>query len=91
MSMKHIPCRERLSSLSPGESGSIEFIEEASTIGRRMEEMGLHRGARIRCERISFLGDPGAYRIGETGTVVALRRTDAQAVHIRREDNAPWA
>ncbi len=84
-------CQSRLSSLSPGQSACIEHIDQDSAISRRMEDMGLHAGVCIRCERISFLGDPGAYRIGDTGTVVALRRTDAQAVHIREDGHSPWA
>lgn len=81
----------RLSSLAPGQSACIEHIESTSAIRRRMEDMGLHPGVRICCERISFLGDPGAYRIGDTGTVVALRGIDAQTVHIREDGDAPWA
>ncbi len=91
MGTKKMPYIDRLSSLLPGQSACIEHIDQYSTLARRMEDIGFHPGVSIRCERISFLGDPGAYRIGDTGTVVALRRTDAQAVHIREDGHSPWA
>lgn len=90
MSMKQTTQRTRLSDLSPGQSACIERIDETSAIGRRMQDIGLHPGTRIYCERISFLGDPGAYRIGGTGTVVALRRADAQAVYVRKDGRTSW-
>ena len=80
---------ERLSELPPGRIARIQHIDESVSIRRRMEDLGIHAGSCISCERRSVLGDPCAYRIGQTDTVVALRRCDAMSVHIREEVD-PW-
>lgn len=85
------PCPRRLCDLPPGHSARIQHIDPTCTLCHRMKDMGLREGACIYCERRSLLGDPCAYRIGQTGTVVALRRCDAHAVHIREDGEFPWA
>ena len=81
----------RLCDLPPGHKARIQHIDPTSNLCQRMNDIGLRKGTYVYCERRSFLGDPCAYRIGQTGTVVALRRRDAQTVKIREEGDAPWA
>ena len=91
MSTSKQPRLRRLCDLPPGHSARIQHIDPTSTLCRRMNDLGLRKGVQIYCERRSLLGDPCAYRIGRTGTVVALRRCDAHAVKIREDGDRPWA
>lgn len=85
------PRRRRLCDLSPGHGARIQHIDPSSALCHRMADMGLREGTFVYCERRSILGDPCAYRIGHTGTVVALRRCDAYAVYIREDGDHLWA
>ena len=70
----------RLTELSPGQQACICWIDPRTPLAERFGDLGLYVGARIRCVRSSFLGDPVAYRIVGTDTVLAIRCNDA--VHI---------
>ena len=91
MSISKEPCSPRLCDLPVGGSAQIQYIDDTSPLCRRMTDLGLRTGAWVCCERRSFLGNPAAYRIGQTGTVIALRHGDAHAVHIREVGDLPWA
>lgn len=101
--MKHetySPCEDSLAVLMPGQSALVVSMDPSSSLAARLGDLGVANGTRIRCERISLLGDPRAYRIfpgftqtGETeedfhqivgGTVVALRYRDAVRIKVRR-------
>jgi Fe2+ transport system protein FeoA len=51
---------------------------------RRMMDLGILPGTRIESVMSSPLGDPIAYRI--RGSVIALRREQAQQIEIAREE-----
>ena len=64
--MKHpIPTAPMISldQLAVGELGRIQYIDKASPMYGRMEDIGIYPGAYIRCERVSLFGDPVAYRL----------------------------
>lgn len=67
-----------LSSLSPGESASIECILTHKPIRRRLQDIGLIKGETVTCLQKSFFGDPTAYLV--RNVVVAIRREDADEV-----------
>ena len=67
-----------LSSLSPGESASIECILTHKPIRRRLQDIGLIKGETVTCLQKSFFGDPTAYLV--RNDVVAIRREDADEV-----------
>ncbi|MGN1445925.1 MAG: ferrous iron transport protein A [Eubacteriales bacterium] len=100
--MKHetySSCEDSLAALMPGQNALVVNIDPTSPLAIRLGDLGIAEGTRIRCERISLLGDPRAYRIfpgfmqtGEdedfheivVGTVVALRYRDAVGIKVRR-------
>lgn len=67
-----------LSSLSPGESASVECILTHKPIRRRLQDIGLIKGETVTCLQKSFFGDPTAYLV--RNVVVAIRREDADEV-----------
>ncbi|MCQ2429512.1 MAG: ferrous iron transport protein A [Clostridia bacterium] len=80
----------RLSDVKPGCSAEVLHIDERSGLFRRLGDLGIRSGTRLYVERISLFGDPAAYRVipedgarRHTGTVIALRREDAQALTVR--------
>jgi DtxR family Mn-dependent transcriptional regulator len=79
---------DRLTTLAPGRSAIVEALDDAlqGFTRRRMLDLGLTPGARIRAEYASFLGDPMAFRV--RGSLVALRRDQARHVLIRPNGNA---
>ena len=80
----------RLSDVKPGCSAEVLHIDDHSSLFRRLGDLGIRSGTRLYVERISLFGDPAAYRVipedgarRHTGTVIALRREDAQALTVR--------
>jgi ferrous iron transport protein A len=81
-----------LSSLSQGEHGTVLAViddgqslgdEQASTIARRLLELGFVPGAEFEVVARMWPGDePLAVRVG--GSMFALRRREAQAIRVRR-------
>ena len=77
--------RERLADLSMGETAEVLGFT-ANCRGperRRMLDLGLIPGTRVRAEIRSPGGDPTGYRI--RGAVIALRRDQAEQIQIDRE------
>lgn len=66
-----------LNKLKIGEEG---LVTEASKNNRRLKDLGLVKGARVKCVLKSPLGDPAAYDI--CGAVVAIRKEDASSVKV---------
>lgn len=81
-----------LSSLMQGEHGTVLAViedgqslgdEQASTIARRLLELGFVPGAELEVVARMWPGDdPLAVRVG--GSMFALRRREAQAIRVRR-------
>ncbi len=67
--------------MSVGELAEAVGIETEGKIRRRLTELGIVRGARIKCVGVSPLGDPKAYFI--RGSVLALRAVDTKKITVR--------
>lgn len=52
---------------------------------RRLMDLGVLPGVEVTAESTSPLGDPTAYRV--RGTVIALRRGQAQSIHVVPRDD----
>ncbi|MBO5930373.1 MAG: ferrous iron transport protein A [Clostridia bacterium] len=72
--------RRCLSLLHPGESGRVVSLSCESGIKRRLQDLGLVAGTKVRCLQQSPLGDPTAFLI--CGAVIALRREDSENILI---------
>lgn len=70
-----------LSSLCEGESCKIAELLPSGTMSERLRELGFTTGTRVTCLQRSFSGDPTAYLV--KGTVIALRKTDADCILVR--------
>lgn len=77
---------ERLSALDPGESATVLGLSSAcrGAERRRFLDLGLIPGTEVEAELRSAGGDPTAYRI--RGAVIALRREQAEKVHVARAE-----
>ncbi|SMB81788.1 ferrous iron transport protein A [Desulfonispora thiosulfatigenes DSM 11270] len=70
----------KLTDLSIGEEGFVEKLEAKDTVRRRLLDIGLVEGTRVKVMRRSPLGDPTLYLI--RGTMIALRKEEAQFINI---------
>ncbi|MDD3164379.1 MAG: FeoA family protein [Oscillospiraceae bacterium] len=71
-----------LDTLLPGQSAVVREVRLDGPMARRLKELGLVVGTRVRCLQKSPSGDPTAYWI--RGAAVALRREDAGNVLVER-------
>lgn len=76
------PHQSTLSQMKQGERAQILGIDPDTPLCERFGDVGLHPGTHLQCVRIGFLGDPVAYRIEGTETVLAIRRRDAAHIHV---------
>lgn len=72
-----------LADLKPGEQATVLALNTSGLNRRRMMDLGILPGTTITAEMRSPLGDPTAYRV--RGSLVALRREQAQDIHIEKE------
>ena len=73
-----------LSILRPGERGVIQRLSNtAPQIRQRLLELGMTKGTRIELIRMAPMGDPIEVKI--KGYRLSLRRTEAEAVLVRKE------
>jgi len=77
----------RLTTLPPGQSATVEALDDAlqGFTRRRLLDLGLTAGAEVTAEYRSFLGDPMAFRV--RGSLIALRQDQAEHVLIRNGSN----
>ncbi|MDD7284352.1 MAG: FeoA family protein [Firmicutes bacterium] len=66
-----------LNQLKPGEEAVVTSI---SGENRRLRDLGLIEGTKVKCVLKSPLGDPAAYKI--RGAVIAIRREDAADIKV---------
>lgn len=78
MFMEQTEQRRALSSLQYGQSGIVSAVETEGAMRRRLQDLGLISGTRVKCVGVSPLGDPAAYQI--RGAVIALRQEDSDTV-----------
>jgi ferrous iron transport protein A len=75
------PAVRQLAALPVGDVATVEGIDEAGTLSRRLLEIGFFPGARVEVLAAQWPGgDPMAVRIG--GATFALRRREAQLVRL---------
>jgi len=73
--------KQKLSTLSPCQSGILTHIEDGGrNLSGRLRDLGFTPGSTITLTGISPLGDPLAFRI--RGAVIALRRVDAALLEV---------
>jgi len=79
---------EPLTTLRQGHEAIVHSLDKTlqGYTRRRLLDLGLTPGARIRAEYQGFLGDPVAYRV--RGSLIALRRDQAKYVLIKTNGNA---
>lgn len=75
-----------LDRLRVGETAVLGCIAEHHPLRGRLIDLGWTAGTTVRCERVSPLGDPVAYRV--RGSVIALRRSDGQGIPVCRCEQA---
>lgn len=73
----------RLNALPAGQTGTVATVEGHGALQRRLQELGLTRGALVRCLDRRRGGRAGCYDV--RGTVLALRRSDSRAVWLECE------
>lgn len=73
-----------LASLPIGRAATVRSISPDAPSYRRILNLGFVGGTKVKAVRSSPLGDPRAYLV--RGTVVALRREDAQAILVEVTD-----
>ena len=69
--------------LKDGFSGRVTRLETQGSMRRRLQDIGIIKGARIKCIMHSLSGDPAAYLI--KGAVIALRSEDSRQIFIYPE------
>ncbi|MBN1441525.1 MAG: FeoA domain-containing protein [Planctomycetes bacterium] len=76
-------CEPRLSSLKPGQKGIVCGLSLAcrGNERRRLLDLGFVPSTPIQVEMVSPAGDPTAYLV--RGTLIALRREQADLIHVR--------
>ncbi len=71
---------QTLADLREDDSATVSALIAESGMRRRLRDIGLIEGTRVRCLNKGPLGDPSAYLI--RGAVIALRREDSSKIII---------
>jgi ferrous iron transport protein A len=66
--------------LAPGDESVVTRIDGSGAIRQRLLDMGITRGACVRCYRLAPLGDP--IEISVKGSLLAIRKSVAKFVQI---------
>ncbi|MDR1582163.1 MAG: ferrous iron transport protein A [Prevotellaceae bacterium] len=72
-----------LSEFKPGEKGAVEKLTVLGPLRRRLLDMGITPGTEIVFNKVAPLGDP--VEIGLRGYMLAIRKTEAEAVLMKME------
>lgn len=72
----------RLDELKEGEEARIVQLELSGGIRRRLQDIGMVKGRKVKCLRKSPLGDPTAYEI--CGAVIAIRCDEASKIFVSK-------
>lgn len=70
-----------LSQLNPGDECTVKAVAINGLAGRRLMEMGIVPGVRIRMVKAAPLGDPIEVKL--LGYRLAIRKNDAEAIEIK--------
>jgi len=78
-----------LNDIAVGERAVVTQLTAQDGMRGRLLDIGFTCGARVRCLFAAPSGEPRAYLI--RGAVIALRREDADTVHVRtRQEAQTW-
>jgi ferrous iron transport protein A len=75
-----------LGQFKPGEKGTVEKLTVLGPLRRRLLDMGITPGTEIIFKKVAPLGDPIEIRL--RGYVLAIRRSEAEAVLMKMEENS---
>lgn len=78
--------KSALSNLKVGQSGTVVSLNAKGDILRRLLDIGIVEGTRLKCVLKSPLGDPSAFLI--RGAVIALRKEDSANVMVVKESGS---
>ena len=67
-----------LSHLKIGETAKVSHLTLTGSMRRRLQDIGLVEGTKVKCVLKSPCGDPAAYQI--RGAVIAIRKEDSNQV-----------
>ena len=70
-----------LSQLKPDEAATVASMGSDGSIRRRLQDMGIIEGTKIKCLFASPFNDPVAYEV--RGAVIALRCDDSKNIIIK--------
>ena len=73
--------KKSLDLLQEGQQAQVGEVLATGAMRRRLQDIGLTPGTRVRCLQKSPAGDPVAYLI--RGAAIALRREDSGLVELR--------
>ena len=73
--------RKKLSQLNPNEDGTVISLGSDGSIRRRLQDMGIIEGTKIKCLFASPFNDPVAYEV--RGAVIALRCDDSKNIFVK--------
>jgi ferrous iron transport protein A len=73
----------KLSTLYPGESGTVIHVEGSGQVRKRILDMGIVPGVRIEVIRCAPMGDPVELKLREY--LLTLRKTEADSVIVSKE------
>lgn len=72
-----------LSDLPRGRQATIVSVDDSGPVGRRLLDLGLLPGTRVRVVRHAPLGDPAVYEL--RGYRLCLRRRETDRVRVRND------
>jgi ferrous iron transport protein A len=81
--MSEVAASPTLDRLGPDESGRIARMGGDPTVVRRLMELGLVPGTRVRVVRRAPFGDPIELEV--RGVHLSLRRSEARLIHVERD------
>jgi len=75
-----------LDTLRVGERGVVVHVGSKGPVRRRMMDMGMVPGSKVRVRRVAPLGDPIEFEI--KGYSLSLRKSEAKAIQVQISENA---
>ena len=72
-----------LNNLALNQIGVIEYINSSNNIKRRLLDLGIIKGTKIKPVFISPFGDPTAFEI--RGYLLAIRNEDTKDIYIKKD------
>lgn len=81
--MSEVASGPTLDRLAPGAGGRIARVDGEPPIVRRLMELGLVPGTRVRVIRHAPFGDPIEFEV--RGVHLSLRRSEARLIHVERD------